>query len=162
VARPCPVCISYDRPAIDESIFRGRALADISRETGIRYQSLQRHRNNGHLSTDIAKKVARAQSLDMSSIMNHVVNLRDKTDTVIDSEDTPVQYKAQYIRASNESDKILFDVAFKAKQIQIEQEKLDLANKATKISALARAADYIRLFHPDEVDSFTLYMEGHS
>lgn len=129
-----------------------------SKVTGISYQSIQRHKASGHIMDKIVNKVAKRDSIDVRDIIDNLVTIRDKanakSDTVSD------QYLAPIQRVAVESNKVLLSAGFDMAKLQLDRDKLQAAKDGQGGDKLTRAADYMRLHHPDELEAYCAYVDS--
>jgi hypothetical protein len=82
MARPCTVCASPNREAIDEALVEGRAHTRIAAEYDVDRSSVRRHAQN-HLPIVLARVTEQLQDRRGLSLLERVENLYDRADAIL-------------------------------------------------------------------------------
>ena len=78
MARPCSVCASPAREAVERDLLAGRPVIRIAAETGLAATSIRRHRDK-HLGPKLADALARREEIDADKLLDWLTGLHDKT-----------------------------------------------------------------------------------
>jgi hypothetical protein len=153
MSRPCSVCISGpDRKGIDQYILEGRPLSEISVQFNISIPTIRRHRDNGHISRDVANRVSKSSRLTMDSLLSSVqLSVERATKRAISA---PIQYYAQTERTAIEGNKFIGSVIVKAKELELAQSKLQQSKALDPAKLMADTVDYLRRYHPESVERY--------
>lgn len=140
--RTCSVCKNVDRPGIDKMLLKGETFAEVARQFNLKWHTVARHFNGGHIQHSLAKVADRDIRLTMESVLDSVLLSRQRAEVKV--ADIPDQYYAPTERVIIENNRLLSNVIVEGNKFKLEQDKQNKLRLNNWQAEKQRALDFIR------------------